>query len=110
MSFSDLGAHQINSNTSVEEHIPVKLFFRHPKYNRRQFFKNDVTLLQLERPVLLSDKKNIVCLPQNGTVPPYGSDCFVTGGSCDLHALAESFSIVLMLRRVLCLLLEIPPY
>ena len=73
------GAHQLDKNTSIEEHIPVKRIIRHPQYNRRKFFKNDATLLQLERPVRLSDKKNMVCLPQNTTNPPYGTDCFVSG-------------------------------
>ena len=41
--------------------------------------RSDIALLQLDRPALLSEKVNSVCLPPKGSRVAAGTRCFVTG-------------------------------
>ncbi|KAK3740262.1 hypothetical protein QZH41_017826 [Actinostola sp. cb2023] len=41
--------------------------------------RNDVALLQLEKPIQASSKVNTVCLPSSGSRAPAGSRCYITG-------------------------------
>lgn len=41
--------------------------------------QNDIALLTLAKPVVLSDRINTVCLPQQSRQVPAGTNCYITG-------------------------------
>ena len=52
--------------------------FKHEQFSMRQL-RNDVALLQLERPISASSKVNTVCMPSSGSRVPAGTRCYITG-------------------------------
>lgn len=73
LSFST-GAHRITQTTSVQEELNLKALYHHSEFAN---LKNDIALLQLERPVQLSDKVMPACLPTSRPAP--GQACYITG-------------------------------
>ena len=73
-----LGAHRRTGTAAVQESIKVKKVIQHAEFNVR-YLKNDIALLELERPVKLSDNVNLVCLPQQGARVAPGTKCYITG-------------------------------
>jgi len=67
------------SPTLVQETIDVIKVTYHSGYSSSTL-KNDVALLQLEKPITPSDKVNTVCLPESrqDQISP-GTNCFITG-------------------------------
>ncbi|KAL8571852.1 hypothetical protein ACOMHN_033379 [Nucella lapillus] len=64
---------------------PKKLFL-HPEFNHMTV-NNDIALIQLERPFVLSDYLRPVCLPQAGQAADIGTRCYVAGwGKVDSDA------------------------
>lgn len=86
ISLQSTGLHHRNGSqaSSVQESRKVQKVYYH-WFFRGWHFKNDVALLKLVKPVKLSDKVNMVCLPKNGTVVKPGTECYITGktrGAC----------------------------
>ncbi|KAL9970708.1 hypothetical protein ACROYT_G023120 [Oculina patagonica] len=73
-----VGAHVRTGNTAVQETFNLKQLISHEGFSMRHL-RNDIALLQLDRPATLSSKVNLVCLPQKGTKVAPGSKCFITG-------------------------------
>jgi len=48
----------------------------HERYGNLNF---DVALLQLNRPIQMSNEARAVCLPQQGSRIQPGSQCYITG-------------------------------
>ncbi|XP_061100017.1 serine protease 56 [Conger conger] len=55
----------------------VNRIITHPKFNPKTF-NNDIALVELTSPVVLSDRVSPVCLP-SGQEPPVGTPCLVAG-------------------------------
>uniref|UniRef100_A0A3Q3GE20 Serine protease 56 n=1 Tax=Labrus bergylta TaxID=56723 RepID=A0A3Q3GE20_9LABR len=60
-----------------EQILKVNRIIPHPKFNSKTF-NNDIALVELTSPVVLSDHVTPVCLP-SGMDPPTGSPCLVAG-------------------------------
>ena len=73
-----MGEHNRNSNEGTEEEVGAKRIISHPNYNRPRL-SSDIALIQLSRPVRLSQRVNPVCLPTHDTDVPTGSKCYITG-------------------------------
>ncbi|XP_032225526.1 chymotrypsinogen B isoform X2 [Nematostella vectensis] len=73
-----LGAHRRLSSNTAEQVIKVKRIFKHSGFSMWRY-RDDIALLQLERPAQLNDRVNVACLPSPGDVPPVGSKCWLTG-------------------------------
>ncbi|XP_068196925.1 serine protease 56 isoform X2 [Antennarius striatus] len=79
-----------------EQLLKVNRIIPHPKFNVKTF-NNDIALVELTSPVILSNRVTPVCLP-SGTEPPTGSSCLVAGwGSLYLNG---PFADVVMEARV----------
>lgn len=48
----------------------------HERYRQLNY---DVALLQLSRPIQMSNKARAVCLPQHGSRARTGTQCYITG-------------------------------
>lgn len=72
------GAHKRLGVTAVQKSHKVKKVIRHRGFSMRHL-KNDIALLELEQPVMLSNKVNLVCLPSRGSSAVVGSKCYITG-------------------------------
>ncbi|KAJ7382093.1 hypothetical protein OS493_037062 [Desmophyllum pertusum] len=73
-----VGAHRRTGSTSVQQTFHLKQLFKHERFNMEKL-RNDVALLQLERPIQSSSKVNTVCLPSSGSRVQPGTQCFITG-------------------------------
>ncbi|KAJ7382094.1 hypothetical protein OS493_037063 [Desmophyllum pertusum] len=73
-----VGAHRRTGSTSVQQTFRLRQLFKHEQFNMRQL-RNDVALLQLERPIQASSKVNTVCLPSSGSRVKPGTQCYITG-------------------------------
>ncbi|KAJ7382095.1 hypothetical protein OS493_037064 [Desmophyllum pertusum] len=73
-----VGAHRRTGSTSVQQTFRLKQLFKHEGFSMRHF-RNDVALLQLERPIQASSQVNTVCLPGSGSRAPAGTRCYITG-------------------------------
>lgn len=51
----------------------------HEDYNRKYRFGSDLTLLQLDVPVDFNSHVRPACLPDNATVLPLNSSCWISG-------------------------------
>uniref|UniRef100_A0A3Q2TPP1 Peptidase S1 domain-containing protein n=1 Tax=Fundulus heteroclitus TaxID=8078 RepID=A0A3Q2TPP1_FUNHE len=60
-----------------EQVLKVNRIIAHPKFNPKTF-NNDIALVELTSPVVLSEHVTPVCLP-SGVDPPTGSPCLVAG-------------------------------
>uniref|UniRef100_A0A3B3ZCQ1 pancreatic elastase II n=1 Tax=Periophthalmus magnuspinnatus TaxID=409849 RepID=A0A3B3ZCQ1_9GOBI len=74
-----LGKHSLENNEEKGSlTLSLASTIKHPKYNDHMS-RNDIALLKLERPVTFSDTIKPACLPEEGTVLPNGTPCYVTG-------------------------------
>lgn len=73
-----VGAHRRTGSTAVQQTFRLKKLFKHEQFSMRHL-RNDIALLQLERPISASAKVNTVCLPSSGSRIPAGSQCYITG-------------------------------
>ncbi|XP_055084580.1 serine protease 56-like [Periophthalmus magnuspinnatus] len=72
-----VGEFDITKTDPDEQVLKVNRIIPHPKFNPKTF-NNDIALVELTTPVVLSDHVTPVCLP-GGTEPPTGSPCLVAG-------------------------------
>ncbi|XP_027047208.1 chymotrypsinogen B-like [Pocillopora damicornis] len=73
-----VGAHSRLGSTTVQRTHRLKKLFKHEGYSGRHL-RNDIALLQLERPITASSKVNTVCLPESRSRIPAGTQCYITG-------------------------------
>ncbi|CAF3648410.1 unnamed protein product [Rotaria socialis] len=57
-----IGLHDINQPVYGEQKIAAERIFMHEQYNA-QTHENDVAIIRLSKPVTISDKINVICLP-----------------------------------------------
>lgn len=76
-----IGAHEVNGATDVQQTIEVEELFTHEGFSHSHL-RNDIALLKLKTPVLLSAKVNTVCLPEQGSRIGAGHHCYITGIFC----------------------------
>ncbi|XP_077370410.1 uncharacterized protein prss56 [Festucalex cinctus] len=72
-----VGEFDITKTDPDEQVLKVNRIIPHPKFNPKTF-NNDIALVELTSPVVLSDRVTPVCLP-SGIEPPTGSPCLVAG-------------------------------
>ncbi|KAI3374996.1 hypothetical protein L3Q82_021526 [Scortum barcoo] len=72
-----VGEFDITKADPDEQVLKVNRIIPHPKFNPKTF-NNDIALVELTSPVVLSDRVTPVCLP-SGMEPPTGSPCLVAG-------------------------------
>ena len=76
--FSLLGEHDQTVEEGAEKLIDVAAVCYHEGFSMKHI-QNDIALLTLAKPVVLSDRINIVCLPQQSRQVPAGTNCYITG-------------------------------
>nr|XP_054595516.1 serine protease 56 isoform X1 [Nothobranchius furzeri] len=72
-----VGDFDITKADPDEQVLKVNRIIPHPKFNAKTF-NNDIALVELTSPVVLSQHVRPVCLP-SGVEPPTGSPCLVAG-------------------------------
>ncbi|KAK5859896.1 hypothetical protein PBY51_021415 [Eleginops maclovinus] len=72
-----VGEFDITNTDPDEQVLKVNRIIPHPKFNPKTF-NNDIALVELTSPVVLSGRVTPVCLP-SGMEPPTGSPCLVAG-------------------------------
>ncbi|KAL3988420.1 interferon regulatory factor 3 [Sarotherodon galilaeus] len=72
-----VGEFDITKSDPDEQVLKVNRVIPHPKFNPKTF-NNDIALVELTSPVVLSQHVTPVCLP-SGMEPPTGSPCLVAG-------------------------------
>ncbi|XP_071348447.1 uncharacterized protein prss56 isoform X2 [Trachinotus anak] len=72
-----VGEFDITKTDPGEQVLKVNRIIPHPKFNPKTF-NNDIALVELTSPVVLSQHVTPVCLP-SGMEPPTGSPCLVAG-------------------------------
>uniref|UniRef100_A0A3Q3EYV6 Serine protease 56 n=1 Tax=Kryptolebias marmoratus TaxID=37003 RepID=A0A3Q3EYV6_KRYMA len=72
-----VGEFDITKTDPDEQVLKVNRIIPHPKFNPKTF-NNDIALVELTSPVVLSQHVTPVCLPY-GMDPPTGSPCLVAG-------------------------------
>uniref|UniRef100_A0A8C5N5P7 Peptidase S1 domain-containing protein n=1 Tax=Gouania willdenowi TaxID=441366 RepID=A0A8C5N5P7_GOUWI len=72
-----VGEFDITKTDPDEQVLKVNRILSHPKFNPKTF-NNDIALVELTSPVVLSEHVIPVCLP-SATEPPTGSPCLVAG-------------------------------
>ncbi|XP_041696997.2 serine protease 56-like [Coregonus clupeaformis] len=72
-----VGEFDITKTDPDEQVLKVNRIIPHPKFNPKTF-NNDIALVELTSPVVLSERVTPVCLP-SGLEPPTGSPCLVAG-------------------------------
>uniref|UniRef100_A0A3B4FL69 Serine protease 56 n=1 Tax=Pundamilia nyererei TaxID=303518 RepID=A0A3B4FL69_9CICH len=72
-----VGEFDITKTDPDEQVLKVNRVIPHPKFNPKTF-NNDIALVELTSPVVLSQHVTPVCLP-SGMEPPTGSPCLVAG-------------------------------
>ncbi|XP_049334936.1 serine protease 56 isoform X1 [Astyanax mexicanus] len=72
-----VGEFDITKTDPEEQVLKVNRVITHPKFNPKTF-NNDIALVELTSPVVLSDQVTPVCLP-SGIEPPTGTPCLVAG-------------------------------
>ncbi|XP_058875939.1 trypsin-1-like [Acipenser ruthenus] len=78
-----LGEHHIKVSEGTEEFISSAKVIRHPRYNAYNI-DNDIMLIKLSRPALLSANVQPVALPTS--CPPAGTMCRVSGWGNTMNA------------------------
>ncbi|XP_028513970.1 transmembrane protease serine 9 [Exaiptasia diaphana] len=74
-----LGGHKLYGGNQYQQIIPVKALHIHKLYSPKTM-ENDIALLELKRPVILSPRVNTVCLPQMTDGPANEHrKCYLTG-------------------------------
>ncbi|XP_043926607.1 serine protease 56 [Protopterus annectens] len=72
------GEYNLSRTDAAAKVLQVNRIITHPKFNP-QTFNNDIALLELTAPVLLSSSIHPICLPVNSKEPPYGTSCDIVG-------------------------------
>ncbi|XP_061587086.1 serine protease 56 [Cololabis saira] len=72
-----VGEFDITKTDPDEQVLKVNRIIPHPKFNPKTF-NNDIALVELTSPVVLSEHVTPVCLPSDSD-PPTGSPCLVAG-------------------------------
>nr|XP_015216522.1 PREDICTED: serine protease 56 [Lepisosteus oculatus]XP_015216523.1 PREDICTED: serine protease 56 [Lepisosteus oculatus] len=72
-----VGEFDITKTDAEEQVMKVNRIISHPKFNKKTF-NNDIALVELTSPVVLSDRVTPVCLP-SGEEPAVGTPCSVAG-------------------------------
>ncbi|KAM4727488.1 uncharacterized protein prss56 [Anableps anableps] len=72
-----VGEFDITKKDPDEQVLKVNRIIQHPKFNPKTF-NNDIAMVELTSPVVLSEHVTPVCLP-SGVDPPTGSPCLVAG-------------------------------
>ncbi|RVE61837.1 hypothetical protein OJAV_G00174340 [Oryzias javanicus] len=72
-----VGEFDITKTDPDEQVLKVNRIISHPKFNPKTF-NNDIALVELTSPVILSEHVTPVCLP-SATDPPTGTACLVAG-------------------------------
>ena len=57
-----VGLHDINQPVYSEQQIVAERIFTHEQYNT-DTQENDIAIIRLSKPVTISDKINVICLP-----------------------------------------------
>ena len=76
--FSLSGEHDQTVEEGAEKLIDVAAVCYHEGFSMKHI-QNDIALLTLAKPVVLSDRINTVCLPQQSRQVPAGTNCYITG-------------------------------
>ena len=76
--FSFLGEHDQTVEEGAEKLIDVAAVCYHEGFSMKHI-QNDIALLTLAKLVVLSDRINTVCLPQQSRQVPAGTNCYITG-------------------------------
>jgi trypsin len=77
-----LGAHNKQTNSGKEQTIDVVQIFAHPQYHKPMRYSNDIAVLKLKEPAILSNAVDVVCLPDARYPLPYddiNKKCYITG-------------------------------
>ncbi|XP_029970000.1 uncharacterized protein prss56 [Salarias fasciatus] len=72
-----VGEFDITKTDPDEQVLKVNRIISHPKFNPKTL-NNDIALVELTNPVVMSEHVTPVCLP-SGSEPPAGSPCLVAG-------------------------------
>ncbi|KAG7457076.1 hypothetical protein MATL_G00242670 [Megalops atlanticus] len=72
-----VGEYDITKTDPEEQVMRVNRIIPHPKFNPKTF-NNDIALVELTSPAVLSERVTPVCLP-SGQEPPVGTPCLVAG-------------------------------
>ena len=64
---------------STEARRQLQKIILHPDYNKGHKYNNDIAMLKLDMPVLLTKFISPVCLPQQGQKVRIGKRCFISG-------------------------------
>ena len=74
-----VGDHNRNTNEGTEEEVGAIKIISHPQYNSPRL-SSDIALIELAKPVTLSQRVNPICIPSHDSDVPTGSKCYITGG------------------------------
>ncbi|XP_048584889.1 deleted in malignant brain tumors 1 protein-like isoform X2 [Nematostella vectensis] len=75
-----LGAQNRTSpDPSVEMRISIRSIHNHPYYRSPKRSSNDIALLRLSRPTILTHRINLACMPNDTVHFPNGTMCYITG-------------------------------
>ncbi|XP_072560311.1 serine protease 56 [Paramormyrops kingsleyae] len=72
-----VGEFDITKTDPEEQVMKVNRIITHPKFNPKTF-NNDIALVELASPVMMSHRVSPICLP-SGQDPPLGASCLVAG-------------------------------
>nr|XP_055059391.1 serine protease 56 [Misgurnus anguillicaudatus] len=72
-----VGEFDLTKTDPDEQTMKVNRIITHPKFNPKTF-NNDIALVELSSPVILSERVKPVCLPSH-LDPPIGTSCLVAG-------------------------------
>ena len=65
-------------NDTTERRHKVESIIPHPNYNR-QTINNDIALMKLKKPAIITDHVITACIPDKSDVVAVDSECFITG-------------------------------
>ncbi|XP_066930366.1 chymotrypsin B-like [Clytia hemisphaerica] len=88
-----LGKHDLQTKGPNEQILMGSELKIHPMFNRRTY-DNDIALIKLNKPAVLTDKVNIACIPPNAVSPKpvlAGRNCFVSGWGLKSSTLATRY-------------------
>nr|XP_008256676.2 serine protease 40 [Oryctolagus cuniculus] len=74
-----LGYNQLSNPGSFSRQMTVNKVIVHADFNKFHRFGSDITLLQLDIPVEFNSHIRPACLPDNSTVLPMDSSCWISG-------------------------------
>ncbi|XP_058520364.1 inactive serine protease 39 [Ochotona princeps] len=74
-----LGYTELGNPTNFSKQVKIDAFFTPDEYNKAHPLASDVSLLHLEDPVEFNSHVRPICLPENSTVVPMNSVCWIYG-------------------------------